>query len=280
MRPAAARFCFLASLGRRGLHSRHPARLAADVPVRAGRAGRGPDQPGRLSAGRITSGRSAPGRLRPPACRGGDDRPAAARRLVALRPRPGRAGKPASGFARWWSKLSPACCLPRCISVEVDRRRAAVGAWPSVSAGARATADPNWHARAAHALSGAPGARLADARRLADRLRRTDDPRRDHDARHASSALALAPRSIPGRCCLRRRLARRGAERAIEFLTLVSPEPWTPALGGLPLWQPLLVALGCWTLWCAASAAAVLESQPRAEDGGAGVLAPACKPNR
>jgi leader peptidase (prepilin peptidase) / N-methyltransferase len=42
--------------------------------------------------------------------------------------------------------------------------------------------------------------------------------------------------------------------RETEFLSLVSPEPWTPVLGGLPLWQPLAVALACWTFWCAAIA--------------------------
>lgn len=41
-----------------------------------------------------------------------------------------------------------------------------------------------------------------------------------------------------------------GGAQHVEFLTLVSPNPWPAALGGLPLWEPLAVALGCWTLWC------------------------------
>ncbi len=39
--------------------------------------------------------------------------------------------------------------------------------------------------------------------------------------------------------------------RNIEFLTLVSPNPWPAWLGGLPRREPLAIALGCWTLWCA-----------------------------
>ncbi len=36
----------------------------------------------------------------------------------------------------------------------------------------------------------------------------------------------------------------------VEFLTTVSPEPWPDDLKGLPALRGLVVALGCWTLWC------------------------------
>jgi len=35
-----------------------------------------------------------------------------------------------------------------------------------------------------------------------------------------------------------------------EFLTMTSPSTWPNELGGLPLWMPLAIGLGCWTLWC------------------------------
>ena len=41
-----------------------------------------------------------------------------------------------------------------------------------------------------------------------------------------------------------------GNARAVEFLTLTSPDPWPDELGGLPRVWPLLMGLGCWTLWC------------------------------
>jgi leader peptidase (prepilin peptidase) / N-methyltransferase len=40
-------------------------------------------------------------------------------------------------------------------------------------------------------------------------------------------------------------------KRHIEFLTLTSPNPWPAGLGGLPNLEPLVIGLGCWTLWCA-----------------------------
>jgi prepilin signal peptidase PulO-like enzyme (type II secretory pathway) len=36
----------------------------------------------------------------------------------------------------------------------------------------------------------------------------------------------------------------------VEFLTLISPNPWPAELGGWPLKGPLAIGLGCWTLWC------------------------------
>ena len=36
----------------------------------------------------------------------------------------------------------------------------------------------------------------------------------------------------------------------VEFLTTFSPEPWPDNLKGLPALRGLVVALGCWTLWC------------------------------
>ncbi len=42
----------------------------------------------------------------------------------------------------------------------------------------------------------------------------------------------------------------RGNAWAVEFLTLTSPHTWPVELGGLPRVWPLLMGLGCWTLWC------------------------------
>ena len=39
-------------------------------------------------------------------------------------------------------------------------------------------------------------------------------------------------------------------QRAVEFVTLASPNPWAPPLVGMPSVEALAVALGCWTLWC------------------------------
>jgi prepilin signal peptidase PulO-like enzyme (type II secretory pathway) len=41
-----------------------------------------------------------------------------------------------------------------------------------------------------------------------------------------------------------------GNRWAVEFLTLTSPRPWPAELSGLPRVWPLLMGLGCWTLWC------------------------------
>ncbi len=38
----------------------------------------------------------------------------------------------------------------------------------------------------------------------------------------------------------------------LDFLRLTSPHPWPQALGGLPVWESLVLALGCWWLWCVA----------------------------
>ncbi len=37
---------------------------------------------------------------------------------------------------------------------------------------------------------------------------------------------------------------------AAEFVTLASPGAWPAELQGLPNWDGLVVAWGCWTLWC------------------------------
>lgn len=38
----------------------------------------------------------------------------------------------------------------------------------------------------------------------------------------------------------------------VQFMHLASPNPWPPGLGGFPLAWPLVLALGCWWLWCVA----------------------------
>lgn len=39
-------------------------------------------------------------------------------------------------------------------------------------------------------------------------------------------------------------------QRAVEPLTLISPEGWDAALAGWPVGWPLVAAIGAWTLWC------------------------------
>jgi len=36
----------------------------------------------------------------------------------------------------------------------------------------------------------------------------------------------------------------------VEFVHLTSPHAWPSALGGFPLWRPLVLGLACWWLWC------------------------------